>query len=271
MATGAIDILAFIGGSSAADQIIKAHPHPHRLKVFLQLEGKNMGIVLPDANLQTAVEQVTLGSTNYNGQRCTAIKLVLLHKSVAAEFIALFKKAIARLKWGLPWESGVLITPLPEKGKVTFLKGLIDDAVEKGASVINSEDGGGDVHGSLMRPAIVFPVDRSMRCISTVLQFVAGHKHGGCRGRLWHEEQFGPVIPIAVFEEVSELLQFIRETPYGQQAALFTSHAASVGPLLDALSTSVGRVNINTQCGRSPDVLPFSGRKSSGENNRIPF
>jgi len=243
MATGDVDVLAFIGGSKAADQIIKSHPHPHRLKVFLQLEGKNMGIVMPDADLATAVEQITLGSTSYNGQRCTAIKLILLHESIAVRFIEMFKQSINQLKWGLPWESGVLITPLPEKNKVDYLKGLLSDAVSKGAKVINELEGGGEAHGNLMRPAVVFPIDKSMR--------------------LWHEEQFGPVIPIATYRELDEVFQHIEESPYGQQAAVFSSHSSSAAPLLDVLSTAVGRVNFNTQCGRSPDVLPFSGRKSS--------
>jgi hypothetical protein len=51
--------------------LTKGHPHPHRLKVFLQLEGKNLGIVLPDADLDVAVREITTGTTNYNGQRCT--------------------------------------------------------------------------------------------------------------------------------------------------------------------------------------------------------
>ena len=64
MRTGDIDVLAFIGGSKAADAIIKEHPHPHRLKIFLQLEGKNPGIVLQDADLNVAADQVTLGTTS---------------------------------------------------------------------------------------------------------------------------------------------------------------------------------------------------------------
>ena len=85
-------------------------------------------------------------------------------------------------------------------------------------------------------------------------------------GRLWHEEQFGPVIPVAVFDDLQEVYGHIAESPYGQQAAVFTSSASEeAAQLLDVLSTAVGRVNVNTQCGRSPDVLPFSGRRSSGQ------
>ena len=62
MRSGAVDLLAFIGGSRAADALIKQHPQPHRLRVFLQLEGKNLALVLPDADLAVAAEQITLGT-----------------------------------------------------------------------------------------------------------------------------------------------------------------------------------------------------------------
>jgi len=78
MASGKVDMLGFIGGSKAADALIGAHPKPHRLKVFSQLEGKNMGIVLKDADLTVAAAQCKDGATSYNGQRCTAIKLIVV-------------------------------------------------------------------------------------------------------------------------------------------------------------------------------------------------
>ena len=102
MKSGTIDALAFIGGSVAADAIIKDHPHPHRLKLFLQLEGKNLGIVLPDADLDVAVEQVAIGATTFNGQRCTAIKLVFVHASLADSFVEKLATRIASLKVGQP-------------------------------------------------------------------------------------------------------------------------------------------------------------------------
>jgi len=243
MKSGSVDVLAFIGGSTAADAIIKDHPQPHRLKLFLQLEGKNLGIVLPDADLDVAAEQIIIGATSYNGQRCTAIKLVFVHESLVASFLPKLVAKVASLKVGLPWEKGVQITPLPEHKKPAYLQDLVADAVSKGATVINAEHGGGTQAGPLMTPAIVFPVTSAMR--------------------LWYEEQFGPVIPVAIYSDVDQLYAFLRETHYGQQAAVFTTHSSSAAPLLDVLATSVGRININTQCARSPDVLPFSGRRSS--------
>lgn len=243
MATGDIDALAFIGGSQAADQVIKAHPHPHRLKVFLQLEGKNLGIVLPDADLDVAAEQIVIGSTTYNGQRCTAVKLILVHASIAQAFIDKFVPRIANLGFGLPWSPSVAITPLPELKKIAYLTDLIEDAAEHGAKALTPCV----IHGGLLRPTVMYPVNENMR--------------------LWHEEQFGPVIPVGIYNNSEELLKIIRNTPFGQQAALFTTYSSTykndTNMLVDALSTSVGRINLNTQCGRSPDTLPFSGRRSS--------
>ena len=243
MKTGAVDVLAFIGGSASADAIIKDHPSPHRLKLFLQLEGKNLGIVLPDADLDVAAEQITLGSTTYNGQRCTAVKLVMVHESVAGAFLPKLVAKIAALKVGLPWDKGVQITPLPEPAKPQFLADLIADAVSKGAAVVNSEQGGGLQEAALMTPAIVYPVTANMR--------------------LYNEEQFGPVVPVATFSDIKQVAEYYKSTSFGQQAAVFTTQTASAAPLIDILATAVGRININAQCARSPDVLPFSGRKSS--------
>lgn len=151
METGDIDALAFIGSSKVADTLIKVHPHPHRLKVFLQLEGKNLGIVLPDASLDVAVEQIVVGSTTYNGQRCTALKLMLVHESLIDDFLTKFKKAISSLNVGLPWESNIQITPLPEHDKPSYLQDLIADALEKGANLINKDCGGGQISGTCIR------------------------------------------------------------------------------------------------------------------------
>lgn len=172
MRTGEVDMLAFIGGASTADTLIKEHPAPHRLKLFLQLEGKNLAIVMPDADLDVAAEQVMTGSTSFNGQRCTAIKLVMVHESIKTAFLDKLVKQIDGLKAGLPWEAGVSITPLPEENKTEDMNALISDAVSKGAKVVNEGGGGGEIAGALMRPAVVYPVTQEMR--------------------LFHEEQFGP-------------------------------------------------------------------------------
>jgi glyceraldehyde-3-phosphate dehydrogenase (NADP+) len=141
----------------------------------------------------------------------------------------------------MPWEK-VTLTPLPEPGKPAHLRALVDDACEKGARVIG---GGGDAHGTFFRPAVLYPVHSS--------------------ARLYHEEQFGPVVPVTTFGELAEIDHFMRESPYGQQISLFGRDPRELAALVDALVNSVCRINLNTQCRRGPDSFPFTGRKDSAE------
>ncbi len=83
--------------------------------------------------------------------------------------------------------------------------------------------------------------------------------------RVFHEEQFGPVVPVAVYDDVEEPVRAIMESPYGQQASLFGRDPESVGRLVDRLVNQVCRVNVNAQCQRGPDAFPFTGRKDSAE------
>ncbi len=79
MASGKVDVLAFIGSSQVADALKKQHPQPHRLRCVLGLEAKNPAIVLPDADLDLAVRECVLGALSFNGQRCTALKILFVH------------------------------------------------------------------------------------------------------------------------------------------------------------------------------------------------
>ena len=143
MQSGKIDVLAFIGSSRVADILKQQHPKPHRLRCVLGLEAKNAGIVLRDADLDLAVKECVLGSLSYNGQRCTALKILFVHRDIVDAFMTKFCDAIGRLKVGMPWDAGVQITPLPEPNKTKYLMELIDDARAKGARVVN--EGGGTV------------------------------------------------------------------------------------------------------------------------------
>jgi glyceraldehyde-3-phosphate dehydrogenase (NADP+) len=242
MSSGKIDVLAFIGTSQGADVLKKQHPKPHRLRCVLGLEAKNPGIILADADLDLAVNECILGALSFNGQRCTALKILFVHESIADEFISKFSAAVDNLKSGMPWDAGVKITPLPEPGKTEYLTGLIEDACSKGAKVVNR---GGAATGTYMSPAVVYPVSAGMR--------------------LYSEEQFGPVVPIVRFNDIQEPMQYIIESDYGQQVSLFGTDAGLIAGLIDPLVNQVCRVNINSQCQRSPDTFPFTGRKDSAE------
>jgi len=243
MASGKIDVFAFIGTNKAASALKKLHPKPHRLRAALGLDAKNPGIVLPDVNLDNAVSEAITGSLSFNGQRCTALKILFVHENVVGSFLEKFEEKLAQLKPGMPWEPGVSLTPLPEPGKTDYLQGLVDDAVSKGAKVVN--EGGGETHQQFFYPAVLYPVSPDMR--------------------VYHEEQFGPVVPVVAYRDLETVIEYVLDSDFGQQLSIFGNDSKQVGRLVDAFANQVGRININAQCQRGPDSFPFNGRKNSAE------
>ncbi|MEZ4389114.1 MAG: NADP-dependent glyceraldehyde-3-phosphate dehydrogenase [Candidatus Krumholzibacteriia bacterium] len=243
MASGQIDCLGFIGSCKVADILKHQHPYPHRLRSVLGLGAKNVGIVLPDADLETAVAECVLGGLSYNGQRCTALKLLYVHRAIAPEFTARLAAAVDALAPGLPWDEGAQITPLPEPGKPAYLAGIVADAVAAGAQVLNPH--GGRTNGTYYHPAVVYPVTPG--------------------SALHEQEQFGPVVPVAVFDDIAQPVGWIEESRFGQQVSIFGSDPGTIAELVDPLVNQVCRVNLNSQCQRGPDTFPFTGRKDSAE------
>ena len=103
LASGKINVLALIGSSKVADHLKKQHPKSHRLRAILGLDAKNAAIVLPDADLDLTVKECLLGALSFNGQRCTALKMLLVHRSIVDEFLKRFTAALEQLKIGMPW------------------------------------------------------------------------------------------------------------------------------------------------------------------------
>lgn len=243
LASGKVSILALIGSSKVADHLKKQHPKSHRLRAVLGLDAKNAAIVLPDADLDLAVKECLLGALSFNGQRCTALKMLIVHRSIVDQFLQRFSAELAKLKVGMPWEPGVSITPLPGMHRTAYMTEAIDDAKAKGAHVIN--EGGGVFCKTLFYPAVVYPVTEGMM--------------------LYREEQFGPIIPVTPFDDLDAALDYVTTSEHGQQVSIFGSDPAVIGELVDPLVNQVCRVNINCQCQRGPDVFPFAGRKDSAE------
>ncbi|WP_369959482.1 NADP-dependent glyceraldehyde-3-phosphate dehydrogenase [Pseudomonas benzenivorans] len=243
MASGKIDVFAFIGTHKGASALKKLHPRPHRLRAALGLDAKNPGIVLPEVDLDNAVSEALTGALSFNGQRCTALKILFVHEDVVGSFLDKFNSKLAALKPGMPWEPGVALTPLPEEGKVEYLDALVADALAKGARVVNP--GGGESRGSFFYPAVLYPVGADMR--------------------VYQEEQFGPLVPVVPYRDLQTVIDYVLESDFGQQLSIFGSDSAQVGRLIDAFANQVGRINLNAQCQRGPDSYPFNGRKNSAE------
>jgi len=243
MKSGQINVLTLIGSSKVANELKKLHPKVNRLRAILGLDAKNAAIITSKADLTLAVQETVLGSLSFNGQRCTALKIIFIHRSLADEFLKQLAEAVGQLKFGMPWVEGVALTPLPEPHKPAYLKECIEDAITHGASVINEY--GGATNESFVYPAIVYPVTKEMK--------------------LYTEEQFGPVIPVVPFDDLEETIDYLIESTHGQQVSIFSEDPEEVAALIDPLINQVSRVNINCQCQRGPDVFPFTGRKDSAE------
>lgn len=243
MESGKVDVFAFIGTNKGANDLKRLHPKPHRLKAILGLDAKNPAIILDDADLQNAVAEVITGSLSFNGQRCTALKIIFVERKIADQFIAAYLEALKKLKSGMPWEEGVQLTPLPEPGKVDYLRGLVADAVQKGAQVLN--ESGGEYLETFFYPAVLYPVNASMK--------------------IYEEEQFGPLVPIIPFDADEQPINYVVNSNFGQQVSIFGTDSKRVARFMDSFVNQVGRINLNTQSQRGPDNFPFNGRKDSAE------
>lgn len=243
MQSGKINVLTLIGSSKVANELKKLHPKVNRLRAILGLDAKNAAIITKNADLKLAVQETVTGALTFNGQRCTALKIIYVHKDIAGDFLALLKTEVAKLKYGMPWEKGVMLTPLPEPGKPAYLKEVVEDAVAHGAEVVN--ENGGENLESFVYPAIVYPVNNKMK--------------------LYREEQFGPVIPVIPYDDIEEPIQYLIDSTHGQQVSIFSNDTEEVASIIDPVINQVSRVNINCQCQRGPDVFPFTGRKDSAE------
>jgi len=241
--SGRVDVLAFIGSSRAADVLKTQHPKPHRMRGVLGLDAKNAAIILEDADVELAAKEVILGALSFNGQRCTALKMIFVHQKIRAVFLEKLVAGVNALKRGMPWDAGVQITPLPRLDQVEQQCDYVADALSNGATVVNP--GGGDTAGTFFNPAVIFPATKAMK--------------------LWKVEQFGPTIPVAEFSDINEPIRYVIESDFGQQASVFGTDPAVLGKLIDPLVNQVCRVNLNCQCQRGPDVYPFTGRKDSAE------
>jgi glyceraldehyde-3-phosphate dehydrogenase (NADP+) len=244
MKSGKIDVLAFIGSTKVADIIKHQHPKPHRLRSVLGLEAKNPAIILEDADIELAVKECLLGTLSFNGQRCTALKILFVDEDIVDEFLKRFVEELGKLRVGLPWEEMVMVTPMPDPARMDYFKQLIDEAVSQGAQIMNPN--GGIITKTLLQPTVLYPANPSMKIVQ--------------------DEQFGPIIPVIPFDNITVPIDFIRDSRFGQQVSIFSDDPDKIAELIDPLVNQVCRVNINSQCQRGPDKFPFVGRKDSAEN-----
>ncbi len=244
MASGKVDCLAFIGTARVADTLKKQHPSPHRLRCVLGLDAKNPAIVLPDADLELALDECLLGALSFNGQRCTALKILFVHEQIYEPFLAGLAERVDRLD-ARPAVGGGRADHAAAGGGQDRVpdrpRGGRRGARARGWSI---RSGRGSRGPSSRRPWC----RRSTRACASGARSSSGRWCRWCRSGRW-----------------TSRLRYIVESNYGQQVSVFGRDPAALGALIDPLVNQVCRVNLNSQCQRGPDVFPFTGRKDSAE------
>lgn len=227
--------ISFTGGDTGLAIARKAAMIP----IQMELGGKDVAIVCADADLKLAAANIVKGGFSYSGQRCTAVKLVLVVDSVADELISLIEPGLERLTVGKP-EDDCDITPLVTSASATFVEGLAADALAKGAKPI----AGGALRreGSLIWPLAVDHVTAEMR--------------------LAWEEPFGPVLPIMRVPSVEAAVAHCNASRLALQGCVFTADINRALAVADAMAT--GTVQVNSAPARGPDHFPFQGFRDSG-------
>ena len=205
--------------------------------IMLELGGKDAALVLEDADLEHAAEQIVAGAFSYSGQRCTAIKRVIVLESVADTLVTLLQAEVAKLTVGDPFDNAD-ITPVIDNASADFIWGLIEDAQEKGAQALTPIKR----EGNLLWPVLFDQVTKDMKVA-------------------W-EEPFGPVLPIIRVANVEEAIAFANESEFGLQSSVFTNDFKKAFEIAEKLE--VGTVHINNKTQRGPDNFPFLGVKGSG-------
>lgn len=229
-----INFINFTGSTEVGKHIAKI---AGMVPMLMELGGKDAAIVLEDADIEEAAKQIVAGAYSYSGQRCTAVKRVLVIDKVADNLVEKMANLIRKLKVGKPQE-GAQITPLINNEAADFVQELIDDALFKGAKLIL----GNKRYINLVYPALFDYVSTDMR--------------------LAWEEPFGPILPVIRVQSIDEALEISNRSQYGLQASVFTKSIKDAFFIANKLE--VGTVHINNKTERGPDHFPFLGVKASG-------
>ncbi|MBS1162133.1 MAG: hypothetical protein H6R03_29 [Burkholderiaceae bacterium] len=230
-----VDLVTFTGGVAIGKHIAARAVYKRQV---LELGGNDPLIVMDDADLDEAAALAASGSYRNSGQRCTAVKRILVHERVADPFIEKLLAATARVKYGDPLDPATdMGTVIDEAAAIEFEQRVIE-AVAQGARLLT---------GNLRRGALYSP---------TVLDRVRPEM------RLVREETFGPVSPVIRFSDVDEAIRIANGTAYGLSSAVCTQRLDHITRFVSELA--VGTVNVREVPGYRLELTPFGGIKDSG-------
>jgi benzaldehyde dehydrogenase (NAD) len=237
-----IAMISFTGSSHAGRKVGEVAGR-HLKKVQLELGGKNVVIVLEDADLDSTASAIAFGAWFHQGQICMTTGTVLAHEKIAQ---ALTEKLVAKaqhLPVGDPASGQVALGPVINQGQVARIDGIVKDTVAAGAKIA----AGGTFEGPYYRPTVLTGVKPGMRSFS--------------------EEVFGPVASIVTFASDDEAVALANDNEYGLSAGVFSASVGRAMAIGNRLRT--GLLHINDQTVADEPHVPFGGNGASGNGTRI--
>jgi len=230
-----VEVLAFTGSVAVGKQVAATAGYK---RLVLELGGNDPLIVLNDADLELAVTLAAEGSFRNSGQRCTAVKRILVEDGIAAEFTARLAAKAKEYVCGDPFDEATRIGTVIDEAAAAYLETVLEEAVVMGAKVLL----GGERHSALFPPTVIANVPRDCRMVVC--------------------ESFGPLAPILTVRDLDDALAVANSTAYGLSSGVVTTNLASA---LKAIKTlRCGTVNINEVPGFRTECSPFGGLKDSG-------
>ena len=231
----AVDLITFTGGVAIGKYI--ADKAGYR-RIVLELGGNDPLIVMEDADLEEASNLAVQGSYKNSGQRCTAVKRMLVHQSVAEQFTDLVVQKTKAWSYGDPANSDNLMGTVIDEAAAKFFESRVNDAVANGARLLV----GNQRQGALYSPTVLDQVQPDMLLVK--------------------EETFGPVSPIIQFQNIDEAIQIANGTAYGLSSGVCTNRMDYIVRFVNDLQ--MGTVNVREVPGYRLELTPFGGIKDSG-------
>jgi len=230
-----VDLVTFTGGVAIGKYI--ASKAGYR-RLVLELGGNDPIIVMDDADLDEASTLAVQGSYKNSGQRCTAVKRLLVHESVAARFTDLVVDKTRAWSFGDPTNPKTEMGTVIDEAAARLFETRVDEAISQGARLL----AGHTRDGALYAPTVIDRVRPEMTVV--------------------HEETFGPVSPIVTFRDIDEAIRISNGTAYGLSSSVCTQRLDHVAKFVAELQ--VGTVNVREVPGYRLELTPFGGIKDSG-------
>ena len=230
-----VDLITFTGGVAIGKTI--ASKAGYR-RMVLELGGNDPLIVMEDADIDEASTLAVAGSYKNSGQRCTAIKRMLVHQAVADEFVEQVVAKTRAWRHGDPADKSMDMGTVIDEAAAMFFESRVNAALAQGAKLLV----GNQRHGALYAPTVVDQVHPDMLLVK--------------------EETFGPVSPIIRFKDIDEAIRIANGTAYGLSSAVCTNRLDYITRFVSELE--MGSVNVREVPGYRLELTPFGGIKDSG-------